>query len=169
MTENITSTLLLSAACLVPSRLSDRYLRSFALGCIAATVVLLKAALLPGLLAGFIVVAFVLWRDSEADAAWTQTVVSACVSAAIGLMLVLAPWLLFTKEATGSYSVTAQREPVLNIVIGGNSENDGWSGNPETGFVKLFDTVNGDKGGTFLGIWQANFSRLSNIAIRRVA
>ncbi|MBS2002261.1 MAG: hypothetical protein JST44_12195 [Cyanobacteria bacterium SZAS LIN-5] len=170
MTENITSTLLLSAACLVPSRLSDRYLRSFALGCIAATVVLLKAALLPGLLAGFIVVAFVLWRDSEADAAWTcKRLLVHAISAAIGLMLVLAPWLLFTKEATGSYSVTAQREPVLNIVIGGNSENDGWSGNPETGFVKLFDTVNGDKGGTFLGIWQANFSRLSNIAIRRVA
>ncbi|MFN8555046.1 MAG: hypothetical protein U0103_26560 [Candidatus Obscuribacterales bacterium] len=170
MTENITSTLLLSAACLVPARLSDRYLRSFGLGCLAATVVLLKAALLPGLLAGFIVVAYILWRDSEGNAAWTcKRLLMHAVSAALGLMLILAPWLLFTKEATGSYSVTAQREPVLNIVIGGNSENDGWSGNPETGFVKLFDTVNGDKGGTFLGIWQANFSRLSNIAIRRVA
>lgn len=170
MTENITSTLLLSAACLVPSTFSARVWRSFALGCIAATVILLKAALLPGLCAGFIVVAFALWKNSETSAAWKlRHLMLHALSTATGLMLILTPWLLFTKEATGSYSVTAQREPVLNIVIGGNSENDGWSGNPETAFVKLFDTVHGDKTGTFIGIWQANFSRLSNIAVRRIA
>jgi hypothetical protein len=170
MTENITSTLLLLTACIVPSRLSDRCARSFTLGMIAATVGLLKAALLPGILVGFIVAAFSLWKNSESDRFLSvKRLTLHAVSIAIGAMLILTPWLLFTREATGAYSITAQREPVLNIVIGGNSENDGWSGTPETDFVKLYDTVNGDKGGTFLGIWQGDFARLSNIAIRRIA
>ncbi|HEY9731506.1 MAG TPA: hypothetical protein V6C89_06315 [Drouetiella sp.] len=169
MTENITSTLLLLTACIVPSKLSDRCARSFALGMIAATVGLLKAALLPGILAGFIVAGFCLWGQGSTTATRSRRLLSHALSLAIGATIVLTPWLWFTKEATGSYSITAQREPVLNIVIGGNSENDGWSGTPETDFVKLYDTVNGDKAGTFLGIWQANFTSLSNIAIRRIA
>ncbi|CAN5215803.1 hypothetical protein BH10CYA1_BH10CYA1_44000 [soil metagenome] len=169
MTENITSTLLLLMACVVPSKVTDKYLRSFALGMIAATVGLLKAALLPGVFAGFLVVAFSLWTNRETVPTTTvKRLVLHAFSIIFGAMLILTPWLLFTKEATGSYSVTAQREPVLNIVLGGNSETDGWSGNPETDFVKLFDTVNGDKAGTFLGIWQANLPELSNIAVRRI-
>ncbi len=169
MTENITSTLLLLMACIVPAKISDKHLRSFALGVIAATVGLLKAALLPGIFVGFLAVALSLWTNKRSTpTVAVKGLVLHAIAIAFGAMLILAPWLLFTKEATGNYSITAQREPVLNIVLGGNSETDGWSGNPETDFVKLFDTVNGDKVGTFLGIWQANLPELSNIAVRRV-
>ena len=130
---------------------------------------LLKAALLPGILFGLISVAVSLWLNHLVDKrVRAKRLVLHSVSLCLGSLLVLAPWLMFTKEATGAYSITAQREPVLNIVIGGNSETDGWSGNPETDFVKLFDTKTGDKTGTFLGIWQANLPELSNIAIRRI-
>ncbi|MBS1954730.1 MAG: hypothetical protein JST89_11120 [Cyanobacteria bacterium SZAS-4] len=169
MTENITSTLLLLTACIVPARVTDKYVRSFALGVIAALVGLLKAPLLPGLLLGFLLVGFSLWtNDAKTPKATAKGLMLHAIATAFGAMLIFTPWLLFTKEATGAYSLTAQREPVFNIVIGGNSETDGWSGNPETDFLKLFDTVNGDKAGTFLGIWQANLPELSNLAIRRV-
>ncbi len=169
MTENITSTLLLLMVCFVPKQVSDRYLRSFALGVIATAVVLLKAAFLPGILLGLIVVAISLWSDSKADRGITlKRLILHAVSLGLGTLLILTPWLLFSKEATGTYSITAQREPMLNIVCGGNSEPDGWSSNPETAFVKLFVTQTGDKTATFLGIWQANLPELSNIAIRRI-
>jgi hypothetical protein len=169
MTENITSTLLLLMVCVVPKQATEKYFRSFVLGFIAAAVGLLKAALLPGILVGLLVAGASIWRNSSVDIRLlAKRMILHSVSLALGALIILAPWLFFTKEATGNYSITAQREPVLNIVIGGNSETDGWSGNPETDFVKLFDTVNGDKAGTFLGIWQANLPKLSNIAIRRV-
>lgn len=169
MTENISSTLLLLTVCVVPTKLSSRCLRSVALGVIAAVVGLLKAALLPGIVLGFLVVAICLWKDSDNKSSVTaRRLILHAVSIALGAAIILTPWLMFTKEATGSYSITAQREPVLNIVIGGNSETDGWSGNPETDFVKLFDTVNGDKASTFIGIWKSNFPRLENIAVRRI-
>lgn len=169
MTENITSTLLLLVACIVPAKISDKPLRSFALGVVAATVGLLKAALLPGLFVGFLAVAITLWTNREGTPKTTAKGFALhAIAIAFGAMLIFTPWLLFTKEATGKYLLTAQREPIFNIVIGGNSETDGWSGNPETDFLKMFDTVNDDKAATFLGIWQANLPELSNIAIRRI-
>lgn len=169
MTENITSTLLLLMACIVPTKVTDKHLRSFALGVVAATVGLLKAPLLPGLFLGFLVAALSIWTNKQT----TPKIVAKglllhAIAAAFGAMLIFTPWLLFTKEATGTYSLTAQREPIFNIVIGGNSETDGWSGNPETDFLKMFDTVNGDKASTFLGIWRADLPELSNIAVRRI-
>ena len=57
---------------------------------------------------------------------------------AVGGMIALAPWIIFTKTVTGQVYVTAQRVPTYNLVNGLDPLSDGWSSTPATPFVKLF-------------------------------
>lgn len=54
------------------------------------------------------------------------------IALTLGGVLVLAPWLWFSKEATGRLYLTPQRMPTYNIAVGLNPETDGWGAIPET-------------------------------------
>ncbi|MBY0358813.1 MAG: hypothetical protein K2W82_12485 [Candidatus Obscuribacterales bacterium] len=55
-----------------------------------------------------------------------------------GLFLTLAPWLLFTKYATGTIHLLPSRRPVYNIVSGCNLETDGWGTYPDHPLISLY-------------------------------
>lgn len=170
LTETITALLIIVIACLLPITLSQKYIRSIGIGFCVAAVFLLKAALAPGLLLSAAVVLLCLWRaNSKAKSVALKQIALHLLSLCIGASIILLPWSIFSQQATGRVCLTAQREPVLNILIGANFETDGWSRNPETGIINMFDTKANDQLGVFLGLWNTKHDQLFNIAMRRVA
>ena len=112
---------------------------AFAFGCATALIILTKAALLPGALLETGVV-FTILSLSKIE---KRSFIAALLSFLLGLSLFIAPWLLFTKAATGEYCLIPKRGPTFNLAAGLSPETDGWSALPETQLVKMFSESDG--------------------------
>lgn len=112
---------------------------SFTFGCTAALLVLVKAALAPGTLLTIASAGLILLLSRVEK----RSFIIAAITAAFGFCLVFAPWLMFTKIATGEFSLTSRRLPTFNIAAGLNPETDGFSALPETPLVKMFSEEDG--------------------------
>lgn len=112
---------------------------AFAFGFTAAVLVLLKPALGPGIVLELIAVFLLLFAAHRS----LKPIVSAAIVSAIGLVITILPWLIYTQVATGHLYLTPQRNPTFNIAAGLNPETDGWSALPETPLVGLFSESDG--------------------------
>lgn len=147
LTETITtlfiSLLMLSASFIPQARRNLQLhlspLAAFIFGCTAALLVLVKAALAPGTLLTIAAIWLVLLFSKVEK----RSLIVPSVTAALGFCLVFAPWLMFTKIATGDFSLTSRRLPTFNIAAGLNPETDGFSALPETPLVNMFSEEDG--------------------------
>ncbi|MBA3992109.1 MAG: hypothetical protein C0469_01185 [Cyanobacteria bacterium DS2.3.42] len=147
LTETIT-TLFISASLLSASYIPQirRNLQlglspfaAFIFGSTAAFLILVKAALAPGTLLTIAAVVLVLLLSKVEK----RSLLLATITATFGFCLVFAPWLLFTKIATGEFSLTSRRLPTFNMAAGLSPETDGFSALPETPLVKMFSETDG--------------------------
>lgn len=143
MTTLFISLLVLSASLIPQSRRNLQLylspLAAFIFGGTAAVLVLVKAALAPGTLLTIAAVSLVVLLAKVER----RSLMVSAVTAAFGFCLFFAPWLMFTKIATGDFSLTSRRMPTFNIAAGLNPETDGYSALPETPLVKLFSEADG--------------------------
>jgi hypothetical protein len=96
-----------------------------------------------------------------------QRFVKSILWMAIGGIVALAPWMLFTKTVTGQVYVTAQRVPTYNLVNGLDPLSDGWSSTPASPFVKLFAEDAGIVP-SMISIVQSNPLATFNLVLRKV-
>ncbi len=147
LTETITSLFLsmsVLACTYIPKerKNSKLYLSSAASLLFALSISLLmltKAALAPGALLAVLAVVLVLVLSNVER----RSLVIALVSTVLGFSLVIAPWLMFTKVATGEYQLLVKRMPTFNMAAGLSPETDGWSALPDTGLINLFSESDG--------------------------
>lgn len=147
LTETITilfvGAILLGASYLPKARINGKLvvsaLAAFFFGSAAALLALVKAALAPAAVLALLAV-FSIILLSRVD---RRSFVAALVAAALGFCLAFAPWLIFTKLATGEFALTAKRLPTYNMAAGLNPETDGLSALPETPLVKMFSESDG--------------------------
>ncbi len=88
-----------------------------ALGFTVACIALLKPPLLP-LVAALLLLRWMTQRKAR--------VLPTLLAFAAGLVIVFAPWIAFTKYATGKAQVLPQRVPSVNLAVGNDVEFDGW-------------------------------------------
>ena len=147
LTETI-STLFISAVMLSASHLArerkESQLRlsspaAFIFGATAALLALTKAALAPGVVLTVAAI-FLLLLLSKVE---KRSFIAALLSSIVGVFLVLAPWLMFTKIASGEFCLTPKRLPTLNMSAGLNPETDGLSALPETPMVTMYSENDG--------------------------
>ncbi|MBX9687065.1 MAG: hypothetical protein K2X27_10210 [Candidatus Obscuribacterales bacterium] len=134
----LTAVLLLMLLCLSNRRFF--FLSFLTAGLSAGLIILSKPALIPGV--GLLGI-YALWRNRQ----W-RTVLGLC----LGLLFVLAPWFYFSFKATGSFSPTAQRQPLYNVATGWNTEADGWACNPHAPLTDMFSESDGPLP-TAMAIW----------------
>ncbi|MBX9951110.1 MAG: hypothetical protein K2Y39_18210, partial [Candidatus Obscuribacterales bacterium] len=147
LTETITtlfiSSVMLSASYLPKLRQDSRLHLSaaaaFFFGLTAGLLVLTKAALAPAVVLTLIAV-FALTLLSKVE---QRSITRAIVSSALGAFVVIAPWLMFTKVASGEFCLTPKRLPTFNMAAGLNPETDGFSALPETPLVMMFSEDDG--------------------------
>ena len=60
-----------------------------------------------------------------------------CLCLAAGMMLVLGPWALFNRAATGQLSIVVNRVPSFNFFLGNDLTTDGWRTYPYPGSVPV--------------------------------
>ena len=87
----------------------------------------------------------------------------------VGLILVLAPWSIFSFETTGNIMPTAQRQPLFNVVTGWNTEADGWAHNPHTPFAEMFSDTDGSPLQVAVGIWKNRPADCFSLAISKLS
>lgn len=147
LTETITtlfiSAVMLSASYLPKRRTEDRLRLSraaaFFFGLTTGLLVLTKAALAPAVVLTLVAV-FVLILLAKVE---RSSFITAVLSAVMGALLVIAPWLIFTKIASGEFCLTPKRLPTFNMAAGLNPETDGFSALPETPLVMMFSENDG--------------------------
>lgn len=147
LTETITtlfiSAVMLSASYLPKRRTNDRLHLSraaaFFFGLTTGLLVLTKAALAPAVVLTLVAI-FALILLSKVE---RRSLISALLTAVMGAFLVIAPWLIFTKIASGEFCLTPKRLPTFNMAAGLNPETDGFSALPETPLVMMFSENDG--------------------------
>jgi hypothetical protein len=97
-------------------------------GLVAAVLILLKPAMIPSVVLT-IAALVVLAKERKLIA----------VGLLVGLIVGLSPWFVYTKMATGTASVTVQRLPVHNVLIGWDPETGGWQTSPASAFEKVMN------------------------------
>lgn len=99
---------------------SPKILMSVLCGVAAGAVILLKPALAPAAALSCLT----LWVNKRA-----------IIAMAVGALLTIAPWAVYTKMTTGQARFTAYRNPSFNLAMGADTEVDGcyvWPGTPLT-------------------------------------
>ncbi|HEY9676694.1 MAG TPA: hypothetical protein V6C76_01735 [Drouetiella sp.] len=167
MTEDIAVVLLLSLPLLLRgamgekraegsnnSSLLERVLQLFSLnqyglagGIISGLLILLKPGMIPSVVLTWL-----------ATTVLSRQKTSVVLSLLLGTGLALSPWLLYTKQTTGKASITVQRMPVHNALIGWDPETRGWQTNPPSGFERVLNTGT-EPLPTIEGIWLSHPSQ----------
>lgn len=122
LTETLTTTLVLTLVWLsLRPATSALFLTNAALGFTIACMALLKPPLLP-LVGGLLILRFATHRRMR--------LVPALLAMFAGLVIVMAPWMAFTKFTTGKAQILPQRVPSVNLAVGNDVEFDGWHALP---------------------------------------
>lgn len=84
-----------------------------------------------------------------------------------GLLIAIAPWLIFTRLATGQFALSPQRAPTYNLAKGHDLGADGWSTNPDTPKT-VYYANSGDSRFIITDAWKQNPLELANLYMRKV-
>lgn len=87
--------------------------------------------------------------------------------AAVGLALVIIPWLGFTYSARHELLLLPSRRPVYNICTGLNIESDGWGTHPTQALAACFDDSE-QALPILLGLCQSEPLEISNLSLRKL-
>ena len=98
-------------------------------GLVAAALILLK----PGMIPSVVLTIAILLAFSKKRALLAITL-------AAGLAIGLSPWMGYTKFGTGITSLTVQRLPVHNALIGWDPETGGWQTSPPSAFERVMNS-----------------------------
>jgi hypothetical protein len=114
---------------------------AFAAGILSGLLILLKPGMIPSVVLSWLACLLL-----------TKIRVAVALTLIVGAVFALTPWLLYTKQTTGKASITVQRMPVHNALIGWDPETMGWQTNPPSGFEHALNT-GGEPLSTIEGIW----------------
>ncbi|CAN5447907.1 hypothetical protein BH11CYA1_BH11CYA1_48630 [soil metagenome] len=136
---------------------------AFAVGLIAATGFLTKAALVPAWL-GLILLIFYCRRSYRS----TKTIVTSTLLAIVGGgVVVLACWGVFSYASSGHFTLMPQRMPAFNLATGNNIEIDGRATLPIAASTDAYV----DKGSSLAVLsqaWSDHPSQLANLYLRKI-
>jgi hypothetical protein len=146
-------------------------------GITAALVLFTKAALAPAVVLALAV--SVSWeikcaresKESKSKSTGVPDIVILVFGLAAGASLIILPWAIYTNNAIGKAQYFPQRAPVLNLLVGWNSETDGLSTLPVAPVSKALQSLY-DKTGSapqaVLGLWRQEPIACASLALRKV-
>jgi len=78
---------------------------------------------------GLLLIALRLWQKQK-ETRLTLSYLQPLLPLSIGLALVFVPWMAFTHQATGKFTVMVNRVPAFNLYLGNQLDRDGWRAYP---------------------------------------
>jgi hypothetical protein len=87
---------------------------------------------------------------------------------AVGALLVVGSWGLFTRVVTGNFCLTAQRYPAFNAAVGWDTESDGQAGT-NTPLLELLLSSGGAPGTAMLSQWTVHRQECQLLLVKKIS